>query len=128
MFRHDGVVVGDYAEWLLNFCSVYEKCLCHVVSLICVVISGQHLVSAARQRAAEKQEVTPSRIHALVPTHLQDNLEKDPTHLMLKEMCIRVIGKGVASLQQLRDQMFLEMTSGDSSEAYRYMSLQAVTE
>ena len=80
-------------------------------------------MSAAHQKAAERQEVTPSRVHALVPTHLQDNLEKDPTHLMLKEMCIRVIGRGVVSFQQLKDQMLLEMTSGEGSEAYRYVSI-----
>ena len=89
----------------------------------CVVISGQHLVSAAHQKAAEKQEVTPSRVHALVPGHLQDNLEKDPTHLMLKELCIQVIGRGVVSLQQLRDHMLLEMAS---SEAYRCINLQVI--
>ena len=91
-----------------------------VMALPCVVVSGQHLVSAARQRAIDKQEVTPSRVHALVPTHLQDDLERDPTHLMLKQMCIRVMGRGVVSFQQLRDQMLLEMTSGDGSGACRY--------
>ena len=94
--------------------------MCHP----CVVISGQHLVSAAHQKAAEKQEVTPSRVHALVPAHLQDNLERDPTHLMLKELCVQVIGRGVVSLQQLRDHMLLEMAS---SEAYRCVNLQAIT-
>ena len=101
----------------------YERWCCRVPS--CIVISGQHLVSTARQRAAEKQEVTPSRVHALVPTHLQDSLERDPTHLMLKEMCVQVIGRDVVSFQQLRDHMLLEMTS---SEAYRYMSLHVITE
>ena len=85
------------------------------------VVTGQHVVATATQLAKEQRSArgtTPSRPHPLPPEQLLVPKEEDDEVALvtIKQICQETLGRGVVSLEDIKEKVFLSQLESESAE------------